>query len=74
MTRLHRRVLAVTTGIFAIGAIAIGTAFAQVEAKVILARILQKYDLAFAGGRVRPHMGATLEPSPGVRVNIRRRS
>ncbi len=52
----------------------IGTAFAQVEAKVILARILQKYDLAFAGGRVRPHMGATLEPSPGVRVNIRRRS
>ncbi len=52
----------------------IGTAFAQVEAKVILARILQKYDLTFAGGRVRPHMGATLEPSPGVRVKIRRRS
>ena len=51
----------------------IGTAFAQVEAKVVLARILQKYDLAFAGGVVRPHMGATLEPSPGVRVKIRRR-
>ncbi len=52
----------------------IGTAFAQVEVKVILARILQKYDLTFAGGSVRPHMGATLEPSPGVRVTIRRRS
>ena len=52
----------------------IGAAFAQVEVKVILARILQKYDLTFAGGSVRPHMGATLEPSPGVRVNIRRRA
>ncbi len=51
----------------------IGTAFAQVEAKVILARILQKNDLTFAGGSVRPHMGATLEPSPGVLVKIRRR-
>jgi cytochrome P450 len=51
----------------------IGTAFAQVEAKVILARILQKFELAFAGGNVRPHMGATLEPSPGVRVRIRKR-
>lgn len=52
----------------------IGMAFAQVEAKVILARILQKYDLAYAGDGVRPRMGATLEPSPGVRVNIRRRA
>ena len=51
----------------------IGMAFAQVEAKVILARILQKFDLAFAGDKVRPHMGATLEPSPGVRVSIRKR-
>lgn len=50
----------------------IGTAFAQVEAKVILARILQKYRLAFAGSRVRPHMGATLEPHPGVRVTVQR--
>lgn len=50
----------------------IGTAFAQVEAKVILARILQKYRLTFAGSRVRPHMGATLEPHPGVRVTVQR--
>jgi hypothetical protein len=43
-------------------------AFAQVEAKVVLARILQKYTLRFVGGHVRPRMGATLEPHPGVRL------
>lgn len=52
----------------------IGAAFAQVEAKVVLARILQKYDLRFVGGIVRPHMGATLEPHPGVRVEVRKRT
>jgi cytochrome P450 len=52
----------------------IGMAFAQVEVKVVLARILEKYDLEFTGHRVRPHMGATLEPSPGVRVKVRKRS
>lgn len=51
----------------------IGLAFAQVEAKVVLTRILQKYELRFAGGHVRPRMGATLEPQPGVRVEVRRR-
>lgn len=51
----------------------IGAAFAQVENKIVLARILQKYDLRFAGSHVRPHMGATLEPRPGVRVEVRRR-
>ena len=51
----------------------IGTAFAQVEAKVVLARILQKYALRFVGNHVRPRMGATLEPHPGVRVEVQRR-
>jgi cytochrome P450 len=51
----------------------IGAAFAQVEAKVILARILQRCDLTFVGGSVRPHMGATLEPGPGVQVRVRKR-
>jgi cytochrome P450 len=50
----------------------IGTAFAQVEAKVVLARILQKCDLEFTGHRVYLHMGATLEPHPGVWVKVRR--
>jgi cytochrome P450 len=52
----------------------IGMAFAQVEAKVVLARVLQKFDLVFTGHPVRLHMGATLEPHPGVRVKVRRRS
>jgi cytochrome P450 len=52
----------------------IGTAFAQVEAKVVLARILQKFDLQFAGSSVRLHMGATLEPRPGVPVQISQRA
>jgi cytochrome P450 len=51
----------------------IGMAFAQVESKVVLARILQNFDLRFGGGHVRPHMGATLEPRPGVIVEARRR-
>lgn len=52
----------------------LGAAFAQVEARVVLARILQRFALTYAGGRVRPHMQATLEPSPGVVVTVRRRS
>ena len=51
----------------------IGVAFAQVEAKVVLARILQRYSLRFTGGHVRPRMGATLEPHPGVRIAVNRR-
>lgn len=50
----------------------IGGAFAQVEAKVVLARILQRYDLRLLQNNVRVHMGATLEPRPGVRMQIKR--
>ena len=52
----------------------IGTAFAQVEAKIVLARIVQQFELRFVGGHVRPRMGATLEPHPGVRIEVRRRT
>lgn len=51
----------------------IGAAFAQVEAKVVLARILQQFELTAVGGEVRPYMGATLEPHPGVLMHVRRR-
>jgi cytochrome P450 len=51
----------------------IGAAYAQVEARVILACLLQQFDLRLLPGRVRPHMGATLEPRPGVRMEVRRR-
>jgi len=51
----------------------IGLAFAQVEVKIVLARILQNFDLELLDTRVRPHMGATLEPRPGVRMLASRR-
>jgi len=51
----------------------IGAAFAEVEAKVILARILQTFDLRLIHTKVRPHMGATLEPRPGVIMLAQRR-
>lgn len=51
----------------------IGAAFAQVEAKVVLSRILQQVTLEDAGRPVRPYMGATLEPHPGVFLRVQRR-
>ena len=49
----------------------IGTAFAQVEAKVVLARIFQQVTLAPSTTPTRPRMGATLEPQPGAPVQVR---
>ena len=51
----------------------LGAVFAQVEAKVILARLLQTFDARYVGGAVRPRMAATLEPHPGVMVKMSRR-
>ena len=51
----------------------IGFAFAQVEVKIVLARLLQKFCLELASSQVHPHMGATLEPRPGVLMYARPR-
>lgn len=51
----------------------IGASFAQIEAKVVLSRILQQFELHDVGRRVKPHMGATLEPHPGVFMRVQRR-
>ncbi len=52
----------------------IGAAFAQVEAKIVLARILQLFEIELLNGdKIFPYMGATLEPRPGVQMRIRRR-
>jgi len=48
----------------------IGSSFARVEARVILARIFQRFDLSLVRRRVRLHMGATLEPRPGVFMRV----
>lgn len=52
----------------------IGAAFAQVESKVVLARILQRFDLTLLNGdKIKPYMGATLEPRPGVLMRVSQR-
>ena len=48
----------------------IGAAFAQVEAKAVLARLLTKFELKLVDTNVKPFMGATLEPRPGVMMRI----
>ena len=53
--------------------VCIGATFAQVEAKVVLGRILQQFDLRTTGRRVHAYMGATLEPHPGVFLRVQRR-
>lgn len=51
----------------------IGAAFAQMEAKLVLARLLQLFTFQANGGALRPRMRATLEPHPAMRVVIYRR-
>lgn len=51
----------------------IGAAFSQVEAKVVLARLLQNFDFTLVNtDKIKPHMGATLEPRPGPLMRITR--
>lgn len=53
----------------------IGATFAQIEGKVVLARILEQFELSLSPSqKVRPYMGATLEPRPGVKMMVRRRT
>jgi cytochrome P450 len=52
----------------------IGAAYGQIEAKVILAHVLRRFRLEPTGRRVTPHMGATLEPHPGVMLKVWRRA
>jgi cytochrome P450 len=51
----------------------IGAIFADVETKAVLARVMQTYYFATVPQRVVKHMGATLEPQPGVLVKVSRR-
>ncbi len=48
----------------------IGAAFGLLEAKIVLATILLRFDLGQLLKPVYAHMGATLEPSPGVYLEI----
>ncbi len=50
-----------------------GAAFGQLEARTVLARLLQTHEFTLVNAAVHPHMGATLEPRPGVFMQVRRR-
>lgn len=52
----------------------IGAAFAQWEAKLVLARLLQRFSLRATDDALRVRMRATLEPHPGMRVSVYRRT
>jgi cytochrome P450 len=51
----------------------IGAAFGQAEARLVLARLLQTYDFEWMDRDVHAHMGATLEPRPGVFMRVHRK-
>ena len=48
----------------------IGAAFGQAEARLVMARLLKTHTFQFTNHRIRAHMGATLEPRPGVRMRV----
>lgn len=52
----------------------IGAAFGQAEARIVLARLLQTHRFEFTNHRIHAHMGATLEPRPGVRMKVTKRN
>ena len=51
----------------------IGSAFGQAEARVVLTQLLRTFTFEFTNHRIQPHMGATLEPRPGVRMKVTQR-
>jgi cytochrome P450 len=51
----------------------IGAAFGQAEARLVLAYLLKHFELTpLNADEIRPHMGATLEPRPGVLMKVSR--
>jgi cytochrome P450 len=53
--------------------VCIGAAFGQVEARIVIARLLKTHTFEFTNHKIHAHMGATLEPRPGVRMRVIRR-
>ena len=48
----------------------IGAAFGQAEARLVMKRLLQTFKFEFTDHKIHTHMGATLEPRPGVRMKV----
>ncbi len=51
----------------------IGAAFGQAEARIVLTRLLKAFTFELMNPRVHAHMGATLEPRPGVMMKVKKR-
>jgi len=54
--------------------VCIGAAFGQTEARFVIARLLQTHKFEFTNHKIHAHMGATLEPRPGVRMKVWKRN
>ncbi len=52
----------------------IGAAFGQAEARLVLKRLLQNYRFELLNSKIHAHMGATLEPRPGVFMRVTKRN
>jgi cytochrome P450 len=48
----------------------IGAAFGQAEARIVIAHLLRTYTFEFTDHKIHAHMGATLEPRPGVNMRV----
>jgi cytochrome P450 len=51
----------------------IGAAFGQAEARIVMTYLLRNFTFEFTNHKIHPHMGATLEPRPGVRMKVTKR-
>lgn len=51
----------------------IGAAFGQAEARIVMAHLLKTFKFEFTNHPIHPHMGATLEPRPGVLMKVARK-
>lgn len=51
----------------------IGAYFGQIEARIVIARVLQRVTLTPTDVKIHMHMGATIEPRPGVMVRVTKR-
>ncbi|MCX6059813.1 MAG: cytochrome P450 [Chloroflexi bacterium] len=53
----------------------IGAALGQAEARIVMTRLLQTFNFEPVNPfQIHPHMGATLEPHPGVMMKVKRRT
>jgi cytochrome P450 len=52
----------------------IGAAFGQAEARIVMSHLLRTHTFEFTNHKIHPHMGATLDPRPGVFMKATKRN